>query len=384
MNIKYPHHDIAQWRDDGMSWDEIAGRHGWEVGKLRKSHSKWKTRRALDPDSITEPHVVQKWLRTDEGTVHVKYPPVAIDEENVKRIWDAFIADALEHAPRYDPPEPPPPVDEPMLAVPNLYDAHFGMRADARETGGEDQDTSLISDDWKRAVDHLVGMARLYSLDRWMVPLGHDLSHIDHMDGKIGVTRAGTQQDHDSRLWKIFTGVRQASVYLIDAMRSTGLPVDVWMTPGNHDTDQNFQLGEVLQAWYRHDEGITFNNEPKLRKFYGYGRNAWMLYHGEQYLKKKSGNPVTIFATECPADIWVGSEGGCREILSGHFHKRMKGRYTPTADMDEERGIVSRSLPGLTATDQWHYAKGYLHKRAATLLVYKKSGGCYALHEFNP
>jgi hypothetical protein len=380
--IRYPHHEIAAAREAGQTWDEIAGRNNWQPDLLRKSHSKWRLRRQTDQEP--EPFIKQRWLRDELGTHHVVYPAPPVDEDNVRRIWLEFIEDAETHAPRQSPPPLQPPPSDPMLGVVNLYDAHFGMKVDGVETGEGSQDIHTISDEWKRAVDHMVGMGRMYEIERWLCPLGHDLSHVDHFFNKTGVTKAGTPQDVDSRLWKIFTATRRAAVYMIDALRSTGRPVDVVMVPGNHDADVNYHLGETVAAWYRNDDHVTVENEPKKRKYYGWGRCAIMLYHGELYLKQKGQSPPLIFATECPADIWVASEGGSREILSGHFHKRQLGRYTPTSDVDEERAIISRSLPGLTATDQWHYASGYLHKRAGTLLVYKKDGGVYASHEVHP
>ena len=383
-NRKYEHTVLRDLRAQGLTWEEIGGRLGVSAKRLSQAHGLWKKRYAdagEDPDDAT---VVQMWKRTDDGTVHIKYPQPSLEEAGLKEVWADFLKDAKKHAPAYSPVKRRPRTRQPMLGVANIYDAHFGLKADARETGDVNQDVELISDDFRRAVDHFVLAAESHPIDRWMIPLGHDLSHINHHDGKTGVTAAGTAQDVDTRLWNIFTAMRRASVYMIDALRSTGAPVDVVMVPGNHDEHLNFQLGEVLAAWYRRDRGVSVENSPRLRKFYGYGANAVMLYHGHQYNKKGSGNPITIMATECPADLWVASESGAREILSGHFHKRMQGRYTPTADMDEGRGIVARSLPGLTAGDQWHYAQGYAHRRAATLLVYRKSGGLELLHEFQP
>ena len=73
-----------------------------------------------------------------------------------------------------------------------------------------------------------------------------------------------------------------------------------------------------------------------------------------------------------------------REVHTGHNHIRMTGRYQPDIDVTETRAIITRSLPGLTATDSWHYNQGYRHSRAGTALVYRASGGIAGLHEFTP
>ena len=381
---KYDHVAIRFMRDEeNLSWHEIAGRLGTETDRVLKAHSRWKMRQAKRTDN--NGRVLQEWRREPSGTIHIKYPEPPVDEEAVKKIWRACLDDIEEYAPRHTPPKPAKMTGEPMLAVPSFFDAHFGMKAWGEETGQPSQDINTISDDWRRGVDHLVGLSRVYDVERYCLPLGHDLSHVDHWEGKVATTRGGTPQDVDSRMAKIFTAIRRASVYLIDACRSTGVPVDVMMVKGNHDADVCYKLGEVIQAWYRHDDQVSVDNDPIARKFYGWHDTALMMYHGE-FMLKKTGDaiPPLVFATECPAKIWVASEGGSREILSGHLHARRQGRYIPTSDVNETRGIIARSLPGLTSTDKWHSDMGYLHKRAATLLIYKKSGGLHALHEFSP
>ena len=61
----------------------------------------------------------------------------------------------------------------------------------------------------------------------------------------------------------------------------------------------------------------------------------------------------------------------------------MEGGYYPTAEVNETRAIRTRSLPGFTATDGWHHEQGYQHRRSATCLIYRKSGGIAGLHEIN-
>ena len=80
----------------------------------------------------------------------------------------------------------------------------------------------------------------------------------------------------------------------------------------------------------------------------------------------------------------IASDGGCREIHTGHHHISMEGGYYPDHSLTESRGVRIRSLLGLTATDAWHYGQNYLHHRGATALIYRHSGGVAGLHEYNP
>jgi hypothetical protein len=388
---KYDHPVIAGLRTDGYTWHEIAGRLGADYESLRRSHSAWVARRADQPTETAHGGtVLQKWVRTEDEhgqkqTVHVKLPQGPMPEDAAGLFWEESQRAFEEWQPRKE----PPPVWLPRttnLCVVSMYDAHFGMKADGEAIGGgQSQDLKIISGEFEESADQLIALSRVYDPERYLIPLGHDLSHVNQYMGKAMTTRNGTEQDVDTRLWKIYRAVCESSIHLIDTARSTGKHVDVVMVPGNHDPDENYKLGEFLRAWYRHDPAVTITNTPTIHKYYGYGNNAFMLTHGEHYMKRAAaGNPILTFAAECPPEIWARGHNGGRYILSGHFHARRKGQYTPTSDVQEEGGIVTYVLPGLTATDEWHYRNGYRHNRAATLQVFRYEGGLHGHHEVNP
>ncbi len=162
------------------------------------------------------------------------------------------------------------------------------------------------------------------------------------------------------------------------------------MIPGNHDEQTTYKLGEVLQAWYRNDPRVDVKYDvesedeaywPRRRQYYQYGHNALMFTHGMEYKRKRDPLPL-LFATECPPMIWATTTH--REVHTGHNHIRMSGRYQPEQDVTETRAIITRSLPGLTPEDAWHYQQGYKHAQAGTALVFRRSGGIAGLHEFTP
>lgn len=269
-----------------------------------------------------------------------------------------------------------------MLAVLNIYDPHIGMRAWGEETGQGNQDLQIAVADYGAAVEELLSISRLYPVEEVLFVVGHDLFHFDQAGLNMvgGATARGTPQDVDTRQEKMFTTVRKLVIHSIDRARTVA-PVRVRCVPGNHDTQQVYRLGEVLFAWYRHDPDVLVEYSPRKRTFHGWGKNAWMFVHGEEYNRQRDNLPL-IFATECPPDIWVNSTH--REVLTGHNHRALQGRYHPTSELDEHRSIRVRSLPGLTSPDGWHSEKAFLHTRAATLICYRKSGGVVGLHEFNP
>ncbi|MEE8607942.1 MAG: hypothetical protein V3S55_10065 [Nitrospiraceae bacterium] len=263
-----------------------------------------------------------------------------------------------------------------------LHDPHFGMLAWGAEVGGASQDLKIITQEYGEAVENLLAYARLYNTERILYILGQDMQHVNQtgLHQKGGATAKGTAQDIDGRIAKIFTAIRKAAVSGIDQARLIA-PVDVMVVPGNHDPDESYKLGEVISAWYRNDPEVNVIYSPNKRLYYGFGRNVFMMTHGEEYKRKRDSLPL-IMATECPPELWVAGDV-CREIHTGHNHINMEGAYHPTSEVNETRAIRTRSLPGFTATDGWHHEQGYRHRRSATALIYRKSGGIAGLHEFN-
>lgn len=349
----------------------------WEVKSFNVGGSEW-------DQSVREGTVA----RSVKITAHFVRKPTKDRDDALEAVQQA-VEDMQIHAPSYDIVAPVTNLggddDDPMLFELAIHDPHFGMLAWGSEVGGTSFDRSIAVEDYGKAVENLLPYARLYNTERILYIVGHDMQHVNQYGpNKSGGTSArGTAQDVDGRIAKIFTTIRRAAVRGIDAARLIA-PVDVMVVPGNHDPDEMYKLGEVLNAWYRLDPQVNVTYGPSKRSFYNFGANTFMFTHGEEYQRQRDSLPL-IMADECPPEWWIASAGkvGCREIHTGHNHRALEGGYYPTAEMTESRGIRTRSLPGLTATDSWHFEEGYRHRRAATSLVYRKSGGIAGLHEFN-
>lgn len=316
-------------------------------------------------------------------------PKSALESADVvKRIWDEFAADAILHLPTVYEPIPRlvlKDAENPQLLELALLDPHLGMLAWGKEVGVP-YDLNIGIDAYRKAFRALLAVAEHYSIERICFLVGHDLFHVDspgfNMKGgaRGGATTAGTIMDIDTRIARLFTHVRRLIVDCIDEARLVA-PVDVIVVPGNHDRHTMYKFGEVLQAWYRNDDQVAVYNTPSVRDYYLYGGNLFMFTHGEEFYRKRD-NLVSIFATECPPDMWV--RGKVREIHVGHNHINMEKVFTgePTSTMWEGRATRVRSLPGLTTEDAWHFEQGYKHTRRGTALVWNKAGGMAGLHEF--
>lgn len=319
---------------------------------------------------------------------------VSVEQQAAQQAFEDLKADALSYSYSYSPEH-----TTSLLTPRNLqghedgeacmfelaiHDPHLGMLAWAPEVGGVSQDLKTITEDYAAAVERLLPLAHLYNTEEIVYIVGHDLTHVNQygINKSGGTTAGGTAQDVDGRIAKIFTAARQAVVAGVDLARTIAR-VKVIVVPGNHDVDESYRLGEVLNAWYRKADDVEVQYSANKRQFHGFGANAFMFTHGEEYRRKRDSLPM-IMADECPPELWVASAApGCREIHTGHNHVNLAGGYYPTAEATESRGIRTRSLPGLTATDAWHHESGYRHRRSASALIYRKSGGIVGQHEFN-
>ena len=106
--------------------------------------------------------------------------------------------------------------------------------------------------------------------------------------------------------------MQHAIIYL-----SNIAPVDVIIVQGNHDYERMFYVGDLLYARFADNPNVTIDNGLNERKYYQYGTNMILHFHGD---KVKSDKIPLLMATEQPV-MW--SETTFREAHLGHFHKEM-------------------------------------------------------------
>jgi len=256
------------------------------------------------------------------------------------------------------------PEDRHMLEV-CLMDLHIGKFAWGEETG-KNYDSEIAETIARDAIDDLFAQAKGYPVEQIVLPLGNDYFHFDGLQGS---TMNGTPQDRDTRYHKMFRRGRALASWMIEVCAERA-PVKVVIVPGNHSGTTEFMLGEVLSAEFRHDSRVTIDNSPKLRKYHLYGRNLLGFVHGHEEPHDKL---AQIMAVEVP-DLWAQSD--YREIHTGHFHK---AKATLPLMVDDKTGVTVRILRSLSATDAWHYKKGYVGTpRSAEAFVWSATGGLRA------
>lgn len=245
-----------------------------------------------------------------------------------------------------------------------LFDVHFGKLAHSEETG-EDYDLKIATKRYIDAVNDLIGRVNLESISRIMMPIGNDMINIDNIHN---TTTAGTPQNTDSRFHKIVRTVKNLLIQTIERLTAIA-PVDVVIVAGNHDEQTSFMIGEMLDAYFYHNEYVTVNNSAKPRKYYVWGTTSIMLTHGN---KEKHAELGMIFAAENP-ELWA--ETTQRYIQLGHLHSNKKVRPIQN---EEFQGFQIQIIPSISGTDAWHAGKGYMSLKQAKGFVYNRKDGLVA------
>lgn len=252
-------------------------------------------------------------------------------------------------------------VEDGNLLEISIPDMHIGKLSHKSETN-EDYDLKIAVKRYKDAVQEILSRTNLEKVERILLPIGNDLINIDNENL---TTVAGTPQDCDSRFSKMVKVTKELLIDTINQLAEIA-PVDVVIVKGNHDSTVTFMIGEILDAWFHQNRNITIDNSPKWRKYYQYGKVGILYTHGE---KEKVNDLGLIFATE-EAKLWADTK--YRFAKLGHWHKSKEMKHV---SVDTEVGFQVQILPSLSATDEWHYGKGYLGLKQCKGYLYHKTKG---------
>lgn len=228
----------------------------------------------------------------------------------------------------------------------NLFDVHFGMLSWNAETGF-DYDITIARQKVLKAVNFILNEAKHKKFEQIIFPVGNDFFNVDN---KQGTTTNGTPQSEDTRWQKTFVMGRRLMVEVIDILSQLA-PVYVPVVPGNHDFEKSFHLGDSLYCWYSNNPQVEVNNEPRLRKYYRFGKCLIAYTHGKD---EKIDKLPTTMAIEAPKEYAATK---FREWHIGHVHHQKRIR---TIAIDENEGVAVRSMRNLAPIDSWHYQKGYV------------------------
>lgn len=257
------------------------------------------------------------------------------------------------------------PKTEPKLLELSIADHHLGKLCWGEEVG-TDYDLKIAIETYWNAVNDLLQKAQGFDFDKILFVVGHDFLNSDNLENQ---TTRGTAQDTDTRFFKLYREARSLLCEVIDRLREFA-PVDVLVVSGNHDYQAMFCLGDALSMYYHHADDVNIINTPRKRKYYEYGNVMLLLTHGND---EKIADLPLVMAQEEP-QMWGRTK--YREVHIGHFHSK---KVYSRVDVNENHGVRTRILPSLTATDFWHYTKGYVGNiRSSEAFIWDKEKGLEA------
>lgn len=247
---------------------------------------------------------------------------------------------------------------DPVMMMFGLFDAHFGKRTWAPESG-DDQDLKISERVYENAVTDLFARVSHLTPELIVWPVGNDFVHVDNSKGE---TTLGTYVGADTRHPKIISTAFKSQARGI-ARAAEVAPVRVLYIPGNHDEETTLYLALYLEAVFAGNPRVQVDMAPRSRKYLTYGETILGFTHGDKIKPDKL--PGLLLAEN--RDVLVGTKRS--EWFTGHNHRRMKYE-------DEIQGTVIHSLGALSATDLWHFDRGFVGaRRAAEVYVYEKTGG---------
>jgi hypothetical protein len=250
------------------------------------------------------------------------------------------------------------------------FDAHIGKLAWDVETGQGDYDIPIAVEEFDHVTDVNLERVAMFNPEKLMYILGQDMLHYENLEG---VTPKGRNiLDTDGRLSKLQDAAIDVCVRNILKCRAVA-PVEVILVQGNHDQTSSLWLDKVLRAWFRGDEYVTIDCEPRLRKARLWGKTFLGMAH-----KVPAGKIPAVHAEFSTGrdtkEMWGKAE--YREILFGDQHKKMQWKV---GSQVTHGATLFRQLTALSKIDYWHYENMFTDAvPGGEAFVYNKETGCIA------
>ena len=244
-----------------------------------------------------------------------------------------------------------------------IGDAHFGMRADARETKARDYDTKIASNDMLAAIEYLVDAAPA-SEQALLVNVGDFI----HANGSSGTTFGGTKLDVDTRIEVVLEIAAQTFLYAIDKLLAKHKSCVVVMARGNHDSDTAIALALILKFYYSKEPRVTILDPHGFFHTVQFGKNLLAVHHGDKVKAVKLG---AILPKMLP-EQWSATV--YRKWLVGHIHHQNA--------IETDNGVFVEAFGTLAPPDSWHAGAGYGSASVMNQVVFHRDGGEVIRHVY--
>ena len=274
------------------------------------------------------------------------------EEESLR---DQLIKDLQQYSPKFPKLERVEDNNSYLLVI-DPADIHIGKLASAFETG-ETYNNQIAVQRVLSGVRGILEKVSPYKIDKILFIGGNDILHIDTPKR---TTTSGTHQDTDGMWHSNFLIAKQLYVDVLEMLLSVA-DVHFTFNPSNHDYMNGFFLAQVIEAYFKNCENITFDCSIAHRKGFRYHNNLIGTTHGDG--AKQDLLPL-LMAQEFPIE-W--SQTKHRYIYTHHVHHKTSKDYI---------GITVESLRSPSGTDSWHSRNGYQHApKAVEAFLHCKDNG---------
>lgn len=246
-------------------------------------------------------------------------------------------------------------VDDDLLTVYPIADAHIGMMAWGKETG-EDYDTSIAVERLRNWICRAVESS---PASGHAVILGvGDLTHAD--DQSNMTPRSKHVLDIDTRHFKTLDATISAMAYCAEYAAVKHERVTIRILPGNHDMNTYMAVMFALSERYRDNPRIHVQKEPGEFWVHQHGKCLLAAHHGHG---SKPDRMVMYLADEY-AQIWGATKH--RVIWTGHLHH---------AKMADIGGATWEQLRAVTARDAYAVGNAYVARAQLQAITFDKERG---------
>jgi hypothetical protein len=234
-----------------------------------------------------------------------------------------------------------------------LYDMHWGMAAWGAETGHDDYDLELATDDLMLGMEAVLSIAP--QAKRCVLIFGGDLLHAD--DNTAQTPGSKHNLDVAARMFKVTDSAIAIIKYAVTRALEHHDEVVIRVLRGNHDPNSHRAIAFALREWCRNNERINVDMDPGEIFMMQWGRSAIFGQHGD---KMKPINLALKLSDICR--FW--SECRHRYAYTGHLHSLSAERIG---------GLNWERLEPFAPSDV--YGASWVNRRAMKIDTYHKMRG---------
>jgi hypothetical protein len=292
-----------------------------------------------------------------DGELKQRWVCTEPDRERQAELLRAALAALVEDVRGLGPvtPAPAPATSDRLLAVYPIGDPHFGMLAQAEESGA-DFDLAEARRVTLAAVDRLVQVSPA-THTAILLPLGDVL----HCNDQTNVTPAHKHQlDTSARFIETVKVAIATFKHAIQRLVAKHERVIVRFVRGNHDPEAVWALALAIANFFEADPRVEVDLSPADHWFYRHGQVLLGACHGD---RARAEQLPGVMACDRARD-W--GETRHRHWLCGHVHH---------SSVKEFPGVTVETFRTLAAADAYAAGHGYRAGRDMRCIVYDREHG---------